>query len=366
MKPPISASTRMREYSRSKAQEDQGGESEDDAARHRLAGRARGLDDVVFEDGGAAEGPQHRDGEHRDGDGGADGETRAQADVDRHRSEDDAEQHSDDERPGRELRDIRFIGNVGLECLGFGCGVRHETSWYGVWGEGSTMDFLIRGGAYAENRRPGRFGEEGLKVHTFKANTMKTRLLLVLGLLAFSSVARAQLSQFTPEYLENLYGPVRDVGLDDLGFNPETYSGRAVRVKGRSRDSGHVGNHLGDGRGGNARDHHPHPPGHERRPVEEPQRADDRGDGSVHQDLGTERGTAGAVAGTMGVIQFWTWAGPPEKLGKDPKAAIMTLEQLVSREGKMDGQLVRVVGSSAAGICSATCPPAPCVGSRTG
>ncbi|HQZ18357.1 MAG TPA: hypothetical protein PLD86_15905, partial [Vicinamibacteria bacterium] len=62
---------------------------------------------------------------------------------------------------------------------------------------------------------------------------MKTRLLLVLGLLAFSSVARAQLSQYTPEYLENLYGPVRDVSLDDLSFNGETYSGRAVRVKGR-------------------------------------------------------------------------------------------------------------------------------------
>jgi len=57
-----------------------------------------------------------------------------------------------------------------------------------------------------------------------------------------------------------------------------------------------------------------------------------------------QSGAGGVGTNSMGVIQFWSWAGPPEKLGKDPKAAIVTLEQLVGREGKMDGQLVRVVG----------------------
>ncbi len=201
---------------------------------------------------------------------------------------------------------------------------------------------LIRGGAYAEKRRPGRFVEEGLKVHTFAANPMKIRLLLVLGLLAFSSVARAQLSQYTPEYLENLYGPVRDVSLDDLLFNAETYSGRAVRVKGRLGIQDMSGTTWEMGEAGTRVTIVPI-----RQGMNEDQL---RNLGGLMIEVtglfttSTGQSGAGAISGTMGVIQFWSWAGPPEKLGKDPKAATMTLEHLVAREGKMDGQLVRVVG----------------------
>ena len=74
------------------AEKDQRRQREDDARSDGLAGVAGGLDDVVFEDGGAAEGAQNADGEHRDGDGGGDGEAGAQAHVDRDCAEDDAEE----------------------------------------------------------------------------------------------------------------------------------------------------------------------------------------------------------------------------------------------------------------------------------
>ncbi|HRB12544.1 MAG TPA: hypothetical protein PKU70_06000, partial [Vicinamibacteria bacterium] len=172
---------------------------------------------------------------------------------------------------------------------------------------------------------------------------MKTRLLLVLGLLAFSSVARAQLSQYTPEYLENLYGPVRDVSLDDLSFNGETYSGRAVRVKGRLGIQGMSGTTWEMGEAGTRVTIVPI-----RQGMNEDQLRNLGGQMIEVTGLFTmatgQSGAGGVGTNSMGVIQFWSLAGPPEKLGKDPKAAIVTLEQLVGREGKMDGQLVRVVG----------------------
>lgn len=173
---------------------------------------------------------------------------------------------------------------------------------------------------------------------------MKARLLLVLGLLAFSSMARAQLSQYTPEYLENLYGPVRDVSLDDLLFNVETYTGRAVRVKGRLGIQSMSGTTWEMGEAGTRVTIAPI-----RQGMNEDQFRNLSGQmievtGLFTATSGASTGSGGNIAGTMGLIQFWSWAGPPEKLGKDPKAAIITLEQLVAREGKMDGQLVRVVG----------------------
>jgi len=172
---------------------------------------------------------------------------------------------------------------------------------------------------------------------------MKTRLLLVLGLLAFSSVARAQLSQYTPEYLENLYGPVRDVGLDDLAFNAETYTGRAVRVKGRLGIQSMSGTTWEMGEAGTRVTITPI-----RQGMNEDQLRNLGGQMIEVTGLFTssagQSATTGAVSSSMGVIQFWSWAGPPEKLGKDAKAAVISLEKLVSREGKMDGQLVRVVG----------------------
>ena len=74
------------------AEEDEGGQGEDDAGGDGLAGVAGGLDDVVFEDAGFAEGAEDGDGEDGDGDGGGDGEAGAEADVDGDGSEEDAEE----------------------------------------------------------------------------------------------------------------------------------------------------------------------------------------------------------------------------------------------------------------------------------
>lgn len=173
---------------------------------------------------------------------------------------------------------------------------------------------------------------------------MKIRFLLVLGLLAFSSVARAQLNRYDPEYLETLYGPVRDVSLDDLSFNGETYSGRAVRVKGRLGIQGLSGMTWELGEAGTRVTIAPI-----RQGMGEDQLRDLSGQtievtGLFTMTSGQSSANTGALQGTFGVIQFWSWAGPPEKLGKDAKVAVTSLELLVTRAGKMDGQLVRVVG----------------------
>ena len=172
---------------------------------------------------------------------------------------------------------------------------------------------------------------------------MKIRLLLILGLLAFSPTAGAQISQFDPEYLENLYGPVLDVSLDALSFNPESYNNKAVRVKGRISILGISGESFELSDAGARVTIVPI-----RRGMNEDQLTNLGGQmveivGLFTSSAG-QSGGAGTVQGSIGTIQFWRWAGPPEKLAKNVKAAIVSLEQLVARAGKMDGQLVRVVG----------------------
>ena len=173
---------------------------------------------------------------------------------------------------------------------------------------------------------------------------MKIRFLAIIGLLALSSVARAQDARFDPEYLENMYGPVRDVSLDDLAFNRETYNGRAIRVKGRLGIQGMSGVSWELGEAGTHLTIVPI-----RQGMGEDQFKELGGQiievtGLFTAASGTSSATPANINGSAGAIQFWSWAGPPEKLGKNVKAAVMSLEQLVSREGKMDGQLVRVVG----------------------
>ncbi|MEO8359714.1 MAG: Ig-like domain-containing protein [Vicinamibacteria bacterium] len=174
---------------------------------------------------------------------------------------------------------------------------------------------------------------------------MKLRLLLVLALLAFSSRSFAQvggLGQYDPQYLENLYGPVRDVSLNDLLFSPESYSGKAIRVKGRVGVQGISGTSWELNDTGS-------------RVTIIPIRQGMNEDklttlaGQIIEVTGLFTSSAGQsggtdqVSGSGGYIQFWSWAGPPEKVDKT-KAAVVSLEQLVTRAGKMDGQLVRVVG----------------------
>ena len=173
---------------------------------------------------------------------------------------------------------------------------------------------------------------------------MKLRTLAILGLLAFSSVARAQTpQQFDPEYLENMYGPIRDVSLDDLVFNPQTYSGHGIRVKGRLGIQEMSGTSWELGEAGARITIMPI-----RQGMGEDQFRELGGQmielTGVFTAASTQGGAASGISGSAGLLQFWTWAGPPEKLSKDFKAAVVSLELLVTRAGKMDGQLVRVVG----------------------
>ena len=88
------------------AEKDQRGEGEDDARGDGLAGVAGGLDDVVFEDGGAAEGAENADGENRDGDGGGYGESGAQAHIDGDGAKDDAEEGAEENGAEGEFRAV--------------------------------------------------------------------------------------------------------------------------------------------------------------------------------------------------------------------------------------------------------------------
>lgn len=172
---------------------------------------------------------------------------------------------------------------------------------------------------------------------------MKFRLLLVLVLLVIPATAGAQISQFDPDYLENMYGPVVDVDLDSLAFNPTLYDNKAVRVKGRIGILGISGESFELGEAGSRVTIVPI-----RRGMNEDQLMNLGGQmvevTGLFRSTAGQSGEAGQVQGNIGVIQFWRWAGPPEKLAKNVKAAVISLEQLVGRAGKMDGQLVRVVG----------------------
>ncbi len=172
---------------------------------------------------------------------------------------------------------------------------------------------------------------------------MKLRFLLALFLLAMSSSAPAQVpQQFDPEYLENMYGPIRDVSLNDLAFSAESYNGRGIRVKGRVTPQGIQGAAFEMEDAGARVTLVPI-----RSNMNTEQLMSLSGQRIEVTGLFTstqgQSGQSGQAINSAGVIQFWSWAGPPEKVGKD-KGAILSLEQLVARAGKMDGQLVRVVG----------------------
>ncbi len=172
---------------------------------------------------------------------------------------------------------------------------------------------------------------------------MKFRSFLAFLLLAWSSAAAAQSpAQYDPEYLENMYGPIRDISLGDLVFSAESYNGRGIRVKGRVTPDGIQGTSFELADAGARVTLIPI-----RSNMNTEQMSQLSGEVIEVTGLFTstqgQAGGSGQALGSAGVIQFWSWAGPPEKVGKD-RGAIISLEQLVARAGKMDGQLVRVVG----------------------
>ncbi len=175
---------------------------------------------------------------------------------------------------------------------------------------------------------------------------MKFRLLLVLVFLAIPTPSFAQISSTDPEYLESLYGPIVDVALTDLAFSPESYNGRGVRTKGRVGLLGITGDAFELTEAGARLTLIPI-----RRGMNEDQITNLAGQTIEVTGVFNSRsagssssGTASdQLSGSSGTIQFWAWSGPPEKVNKK-QAQIISLEQLIGRDGKMDGQLVRVVG----------------------
>ena len=112
------------------AEKDQRRQGEDDAGRNRLAGIARGLDDVVFKDRSAAKRAQHADGKHRDRNRRRDRQTGAQSDVDGNCAEKNPEERTQQKRAEGQLRPrlggwnkrLKLLRGLGLLCgLGHGC-----------------------------------------------------------------------------------------------------------------------------------------------------------------------------------------------------------------------------------------------------
>lgn len=111
------------------AEEDERRKGEDDSGSDGLAGVADGLDDVVLEDGGFAEGPEDGYGEDGDGNGGSDGESGAEADVDGDGSEEDGEEAAEDEGAKGEFGAGVGGGNEGGE-VGWGWHVLARLRWF--------------------------------------------------------------------------------------------------------------------------------------------------------------------------------------------------------------------------------------------
>src|SRR5260370_8903 len=97
------------------AQKDERGKREHDTGGERFASRAGGLENVVFKDGGAAKWAKDADGEDRNGDRSGNGETGAQADVDRHGAEKQPEERAENYRANGEFFWAFFGGYVGAE-----------------------------------------------------------------------------------------------------------------------------------------------------------------------------------------------------------------------------------------------------------
>lgn len=147
---------------------------------------------------------------------------------------------------------------------------------------------------------------------------------------------------------EMQFGKPVDVTLSDLVQNPESYEGRAVKTRGKldmgtSLRRSYI---LRDTFGSGAT------------LVAVPE-VDDAFNADARTWIGREvqvtgvfarRSTsdsAAAIANTTpGTIQFWKYLGPPEGeiKGAPIKADEVTLEELVSKSGKLDGRTVRVVG----------------------
>src|ERR1700743_400799 len=98
-------------------EEDQCRKRKDDAGSNRLAGIARRLNDIIFENRRLAERTQYTDRQDRNRDRSRDSKPGAEADIDRHRPEENAENTSQQNRANSKFR-ARFVGrDKGLKAF---------------------------------------------------------------------------------------------------------------------------------------------------------------------------------------------------------------------------------------------------------
>jgi hypothetical protein len=136
---------------------------------------------------------------------------------------------------------------------------------------------------------------------------------------------------------QSQYGETREVSLDDLLGMPETYVGHAVRTRGTLEmfpSGSQIFYVLRGTFGGRLY----------LVPVAE---AQSEWELRAPKWQGYEVEVSGAVegGGTGGVVlRMWGFVGPPDKEGKRPASPETTLEELVTRPGKLDGKMVTVRG----------------------
>jgi hypothetical protein len=172
---------------------------------------------------------------------------------------------------------------------------------------------------------------------------MPSRVALVALLAGLAAGAHAQ-DEYALSRYEMMYGQAVDVPLDTLLDMPESYSGRAVRTRGRldflksQTTTTRVYTLETFGRRALIL------------PVPE---AQDSFQWDGTKWLGSEVEVTGVVSvatdperGTNTVaINFWSYYGPPEKKKGPPvPSKEVTLEDLVTRPGQHDGETVRVIG----------------------
>ena len=145
------------------AQEDQRGDGEHDSGGERFACRAGGLHDVVFENGGAAEGAQDADGQNRDGNGSGNGETGAQTHVNGDGAEEQTEERAEDDGAEREFLDgfcrrrctARNSPGGAVELHGRSLKESLPRAEQGTDQNGSVRDYAAGGECREENLGPG-------------------------------------------------------------------------------------------------------------------------------------------------------------------------------------------------------------------
>src|SRR5437899_4362557 len=144
---------------------------------------------------------------------------------------------------------------------------------------------------------------------------------------------------------ESLYGTPVDVSLSDLVQNPMAYSNRAVRTSGRLEMSPQIQQRRTYMLADSAVDVALLQPVPEIGAEFESDAMRFLGRQTQITGLVQELSASGADPTQPRIaISFWQFMGPPEEVKGPLKFVDISLESLVSRPGRADGQTVRVVG----------------------